>query len=160
MRGRGIRVVVALVLATVAGEAAAATQEAAPGAGLITWDEARLSAPVHAVLTEHNVGVPMRDGTVLSADVYRPDEPGTFPALLLRTPYSNNSPDEIERAIRESGMVTTEIRLIPSAAQLQRIPPLVVLELLWIRLTMLPAFARLRTNVIVRCMRPADRPTG
>ena len=33
----------------------------------------------------------MRDGTVLRADVYRPDAPGRFPVLLQRTPYSKYS---------------------------------------------------------------------
>jgi uncharacterized protein len=36
---------------------------------------------------ERDVAVPMRDGTVLRADVYRPDGPGPFPVLLSRTPY-------------------------------------------------------------------------
>ena len=36
----------------------------------------------------HNL-VPMRDGVHLSADVYRPDAPGKFPAVLLMTPYNN-----------------------------------------------------------------------
>lgn len=36
----------------------------------------------------------MRDGVVLSADVWRPDAEGRFPVILLRTPYSNNSPSE------------------------------------------------------------------
>jgi len=31
--------------------------------------------------------VKMRDGTDLSADVYRPDAPGKFPVILRRTPY-------------------------------------------------------------------------
>jgi putative CocE/NonD family hydrolase len=37
--------------------------------------------------TERNVAVPMRDGVVLRADVFRPDEPGPHPVLVLRTPY-------------------------------------------------------------------------
>ncbi len=36
---------------------------------------------------ERNVAVPMRDGTILYADVYRPSGPGPFPALLTRSPY-------------------------------------------------------------------------
>jgi putative CocE/NonD family hydrolase len=35
--------------------------------------------------------VPMRDGVLLSADVYLPDRPGPFPALLCRTIYDNQS---------------------------------------------------------------------
>jgi uncharacterized protein len=37
---------------------------------------------------------PMRDGTRLRADVYLPDGPGPFPALVERTPYGkDNSPE-------------------------------------------------------------------
>src|SRR5579862_4865203 len=44
------------------------------------------------VQIEKNVPATMRDGTVLRADVYRPQAPGRFPALLQRTPYSKNPP--------------------------------------------------------------------
>src|SRR5205085_9029602 len=37
----------------------------------------------------------MRDGTRLYADVYLPDGPGPFPALLERTPYSKDKSPEI-----------------------------------------------------------------
>ena len=47
-------------------------------------------APAFAVQAEHNVAVPMRDGVVLRADVYRPDEPGPHPVLVLRTPYNKD----------------------------------------------------------------------
>ena len=42
--------------------------------------------------------VPMRDQVELSADVYLPDSAGTFPSVLIRTPYSNNLEPAIERA--------------------------------------------------------------
>ncbi|MDP2949027.1 MAG: CocE/NonD family hydrolase, partial [Chloroflexota bacterium] len=45
-----------------------------------------------SVKVERNVPVPMRDGTILYADVYRPDAPGQFPALLQRTCYSKDLP--------------------------------------------------------------------
>jgi len=37
---------------------------------------------------ERNVAVPMRDGVVLRADVWRPAATGRFPTLVYRTPYS------------------------------------------------------------------------
>lgn len=37
---------------------------------------------------DRNVAVPMRDGTVLRCDVWRPDEGERHPALLQRTPYT------------------------------------------------------------------------
>jgi uncharacterized protein len=44
----------------------------------------------HAVECEKNVAVPMRDRVVLRADVFRPDEPGPHPVLVLRTPYNKD----------------------------------------------------------------------
>ena len=44
----------------------------------------RPSLPVTAV---HDAPVPMRDGTVLRADIQRPAEGGPVPALLVRNPY-------------------------------------------------------------------------
>jgi putative CocE/NonD family hydrolase len=40
------------------------------------------------VVVEHDVAVPMRDGTELLADIYAPDGPGPWPTLLQRTPYN------------------------------------------------------------------------
>ncbi len=39
---------------------------------------------------ERDVPARMRDGTVLYADVYRPAAPGTYPVILLRTPYDKS----------------------------------------------------------------------
>jgi putative CocE/NonD family hydrolase len=39
------------------------------------------------VIVERNTAVPMRDGVLLRADVYRPDAPARVPAALGRTPY-------------------------------------------------------------------------
>jgi uncharacterized protein len=41
---------------------------------------------------EFDVPVPMRDGTILRADVYRPVGPGPFPVLVQRTPYDKREP--------------------------------------------------------------------
>jgi len=40
---------------------------------------------------EHDVAVPMRDGVVLRADVWRPQGSGPFPVLLYRTPYGKSA---------------------------------------------------------------------
>lgn len=42
------------------------------------------------IIVERDVAVPMRDGIVLSADVYRPAEGGPHPVLLARTPYDRS----------------------------------------------------------------------
>jgi hypothetical protein len=39
------------------------------------------------VTFDRNLPVPMRDGTILYADLYRPAAPGKYPVLLQRTPY-------------------------------------------------------------------------
>lgn len=36
---------------------------------------------------DSHVGIPMRDGVKLYADIYRPNRPGKFPVLVVRTPY-------------------------------------------------------------------------
>ena len=42
------------------------------------------------VKIERNVPVPMRDGTILRADVHRPDHGGPYPVLVQRTPYGKD----------------------------------------------------------------------
>ncbi len=49
-----------------------------------------------AVLSARNVMIPMRDGTRLATDIWRPSRngvpvPGKFPVLLLRTPYDKTA---------------------------------------------------------------------
>src|SRR5688572_31741716 len=39
---------------------------------------------------ERDVAVPMRDGVVLRADIYRPAGAGKFPVLVFRTPYGKH----------------------------------------------------------------------
>ncbi len=46
-----------------------------------------LSAPEFDVILDSDVVVPMRDGLGLMTDIYRPDAPGEFPVVLVRTPY-------------------------------------------------------------------------
>jgi putative CocE/NonD family hydrolase len=43
--------------------------------------------PQKNIKLEFNVPIKMRDGTILYADIYRPDTKGQFPAILTRTPY-------------------------------------------------------------------------
>ncbi len=69
------------------------------------------------VKVEHNLPIMMRDGTMTYADVYRPDAPGAFPALLQRTPYDKSSPqmrastiDTIHAASRGYAAVVQDVR--------------------------------------------------
>ena len=50
-----------------------------------------VSAAPHAISTILDVAVPMRDGVRLSANVFRPEAPGRYPTILVRTPYGKGS---------------------------------------------------------------------
>jgi predicted acyl esterase len=50
------------------------------------WHE-RISQPRYRIKAEENVYVTMRDGVRLVVDIFRPDAPGKFPALLALSPY-------------------------------------------------------------------------
>lgn len=47
------------------------------------------------VVVERDVPVTMRDGTLLRADVYRPEQQGEYPVLLQRTPYDKTVAQQI-----------------------------------------------------------------
>jgi putative CocE/NonD family hydrolase len=57
------------------------------------------SQPAYRVRVELNVQVQMRDQVYLSADVYRPDAEGKFPALLMRTYWGKHEPGKIQGAL-------------------------------------------------------------
>lgn len=42
---------------------------------------------------EENVMVPMRDGTKLATNIHRPDAPGKYPVILIRSPYGKFGKD-------------------------------------------------------------------
>ena len=56
-------------------------------------------ATYHAMVSEKDVAVPMRDGVKLSVDIYRPDSPEKFPALLAFAIYNKDfqGPDVAEQ---------------------------------------------------------------
>ena len=56
------------------------------------------SRPQYGVKIQINVRVPMRDGVTLAADIYRPDAPGRFSAILLRSYYGIDAQSLIEQA--------------------------------------------------------------
>ena len=59
------------------------------------------------ITIEKDVAVPMRDGVMLRANVFRPDAPGSFPGLLMRTPYGK--PDAgFERYVRAGYAVAAQ----------------------------------------------------
>lgn len=66
------------------------------------------------LIVDRNVPVPMRDGAILRADVYRPDAAGKFPVLVMRTPYGKDGAlesggeDTISRAPRAGYAVVVQ----------------------------------------------------
>src|SRR5690606_24089575 len=58
-------------------------------------ENAAVAVSVPGVMVELDVPVPMRDGTILRADVYRPEEPGTYPVLLIRIPYDKTQAESV-----------------------------------------------------------------
>jgi uncharacterized protein len=68
----------------------------------------------HSVV-ERNVGVPMRDGVALRADVLRPSDSGKFPVLVYRTPYGRDAAQEEYTTFRHAvergyAMVIEDVR--------------------------------------------------
>lgn len=47
-----------------------------------------VTSPYYEIAIDRAVRIPMRDGTCLVADVYRPAAEGRFPAVVERTPYN------------------------------------------------------------------------
>jgi uncharacterized protein len=52
------------------------------------------SRPQYETIHEKNLPVPMRDGTILRANLTRPRAEGRFPALIERTPYNKEGGSE------------------------------------------------------------------
>ena len=76
-----------------------------------------------------------------------------FPAFYLM-----NTSSAVRGCAEGSGFVVKEIRSLVSGGELLMIPPLVLLELLWIRILKTRRFERLRTHLIVHLTKP--RPGG
>jgi len=62
------------------------------------WKFAEEVPPRNDITMENRVAVPMRDGTILYADIYRPAGDGKYPVLLSRTPYSTERSPSSYRA--------------------------------------------------------------
>lgn len=59
---------------------------------------------------ERDVMVPMRDGVSLATSVFLPEAPGSYPVLLMRTPYGKpeNPGDDLKRYIRDGFAVVAQ----------------------------------------------------
>ena len=60
-----------------------------------------------AIVVERDVAVPMSDGTVLRANVFRPSEGGPYPVLVTRMPYGKA--EKVDESLVQAGfMVVTQ----------------------------------------------------
>jgi uncharacterized protein len=59
------------------------------------------SDPIHPIVVDKDVDVPMRDGLVLKADVFRPYGDGKFPAILNLGPYQKDKPWNVPDTLEE-----------------------------------------------------------
>ena len=71
----------------------------------------RSSSTTGSVLLERDVGVVVRDGVRLSVDVYRPNRPGRFPAILEHIPYRKDDLRAIEDRSQNTFLVQRRVRL-------------------------------------------------
>jgi len=67
---------------------------------------------------------------------------------VFPTCYRANSRKKIELLARKVGFPDVKVKLVASSAKFIIIPPLLIPELLWIRLTLTKPFKPLRTNII------------
>lgn len=67
---------------------------------------------------------------------------------VFDTYYKANSRKTIERLSESIGFEVVKIEMIVSDAQLVMFPPIVVFELIWIKILMMKTFKPLRTNII------------
>ena len=72
---------------------------------------------VERIILERNVAVPMRDGVVTYADLYRPADGGAVPAIVTRTPYDKEGiartpvlPQPLQLAQRGYAVLVCDIR--------------------------------------------------
>jgi hypothetical protein len=56
-------------------------------------DYRNLSKPQYEITREDDVAVPMRDGVLLLADVFRPTASGRYPVLIAASPYPRQIQD-------------------------------------------------------------------
>jgi uncharacterized protein len=80
--------------------------------GLLPLAPVALPAESYAIVIERGVVAAMRDGVKLRADIYRPNAPGKFPVLLVRTPYDKTQEMEFgsKAAARGYVVVAQDVR--------------------------------------------------
>lgn len=55
----------------------------------------------YQITIDYDVAIPLRDGTIIKADVHRPKADGKFPALMEGTPYGKKMSSEMSKGTHE-----------------------------------------------------------
>lgn len=66
----------------------------------------------------------------------------------FKTYYKANSRKRVREVAERNGFEVVELRMLPTSPFFAIVPPLLLVELLWIRLLMTRPFAAIRTNII------------
>lgn len=82
---------------------------------------------------------------------------GRHEADVYPTYYRLNDVGTIRRLAAQAGMVVVELNMLETSAQTYMLGPIVLLELMWIRLLRVPLMAALRPNLVVQLRRPSER---
>lgn len=69
----------------------------------ITVDPSTVSQPKYAMIVEKDVDIPMRDGSRLKCDLFRPADGGRFPAIMTFGPYPKDEHMDYGDKAEESG---------------------------------------------------------
>lgn len=72
-----------------------------------------LSQPEYSILLEKDVRIPMRDGTELRGDVFRPDATGRFPVIMAEAPYPRYI--KVQPGVDDTGGVGTRYQQFEQA---------------------------------------------
>jgi len=72
-----------------------------------------LSQPEYGIILERGVRIPLRDGTELRGDVYRPDTPGRFPVIMAEAPYPRYI--KVQPGVDDTGGVGTRYQQFEQA---------------------------------------------
>ena len=125
-----------------------------------TRKQTKPSQPTYKMKIEKDVDIPMRDGTILKADVFRPDATGIFPCSSTwastrrtssgcRRTTSRRSPTLHELGDRQSGMVGAARLYLPAGrrARLRQVAG-----------ASLPIRSRRRSTSTTRSSGPATSP--
>ncbi len=67
---------------------------------------------------------------------------------IFKTYYRVNTHKSITHLGKETGFEISKIKMIVTSPQFAVIPPLMLIELIWIRILMMNVFKKLRTNII------------